>query len=230
MFENATPTFVTAFFAGLLSFVSPCVLPLIPGYLSYISGVTLDDMQGTGAAAVASSRRRVVIASIFFILGFSFVFVSLGAAASAIGQFLQDTSRLRLLGKIAGVVVFIFGLHTMGLLRIDRLYSEKRVQVDRKPRGVVGAFLVGILTIAGAQETVGQGIRLLAVYSLGLGVPFLLTSIAINQFFAAFARIRKHYHAIEVTSGVLLCAIGVLIFTNRFTIIAQYLSPYLPTF
>jgi len=247
MFENATPTFVTAFFAGLLSFVSPCVLPLIPGYLSYISGVTLDDMQGTGAAAVASSRRRVVIASIFFILGFSFVFVSLGAAASAIGQFLQDTSRLRLLGKIAGVVVFIFGLHTMGLLRIDRLYSEKRVQVDRKPRGVVGAFLVGlafafgwtpcigpilagILSIAGAQETVGQGIRLLAVYSLGLGVPFLLTSIAINQFFAAFARIRKHYHAIEVTSGVLLCAIGVLIFTNRFTIIAQYLSPYLPTF
>ena len=250
MFENATPTFVTAFFAGLLSFVSPCVLPLIPGYLSYISGVTLDDMQGTGAAGVAtvaSSRRRVVIASIFFILGFSFVFVSLGAAASVIGQFLQDTSRLRLLGKIAGVVVFIFGLHTMGLLRIDRLYSEKRVQVDRKPRGVVGAFLVGlafafgwtpcigpilagILTVAGAQETVGQGIRLLAVYSLGLGVPFLLTSIAINQFFAAFARIRKHYHAIEVTSGVLLCAIGVLIFTNRFTIIAQYLSPYLPTF
>jgi cytochrome c-type biogenesis protein len=233
MFEHATPTFFTAFFAGLLSFVSPCVLPLIPGYLSYISGVTLDDMQGTGsagAAAIADSRRRVVIASLFFVLGFSVVFVSLGAAASAIGQFLQDTSRMRLLGKIAGAVVFVFGLHTMGLLRIDKLYSEKRVQMERKPRGAAGAFLVGLVAIAGTQETVGQGVRLLAIYSLGLGVPFLLTSIAINQFFSAFARIRRHYHAIEVTSGVLLCAIGVLIFTNRFTIIAQYLSPYLPTF
>src|SRR4029450_11652250 len=125
MFENATPTFLTAFFAGLLSFVSPCVLPLIPGYLSYISGV------------------------------FYLSFVSLCAAASAIGQFLQDTSRLRLLGKIAGVVVFIFGLHTMGLLRIDRLYSEKRVQVDRKPRGVVGAFLVGLAVAFGWTACIG---------------------------------------------------------------------------
>jgi cytochrome c-type biogenesis protein len=246
MVEN--PTFVAAFFAGVLSFVSPCVLPLIPGYLSYISGVTLDDMQGTGtagAATVDASRRRVLIASIFFILGFSFVFVSLGAAASVVGDFLGQ--RLRLLGKIAGVVVILFGLHTMGLLRINWLYSEKRVQVDRKPRGLIGAFLVGlafafgwtpcigpilagILAIAGAQDTVWKGIQLLAIYSLGLGIPFLLTALAINRFFSAMARIRKHYHAIEVASGLLLCVIGVLIFTDRFTIIARYLSPYLPTF
>ncbi len=250
MVEN--PTFVAAFVAGLLSFVSPCVLPLIPGYLSYISGVTLDDMQGTGsagAAAVAASRRRVVIASLFFILGFSVVFVSLGAAASAIGQYIMapGTGRLRVLTKVAGAVVIVFGLHTMGLLRIEWLYSEKRVQVEKKPRGVFGAFLVGlafafgwtpcigpilagILAIAGSQETVGQGIKLLAVYSLGLGVPFLLTALAINHFFAAFARIRRHYHAIEVVSGLLLVAIGVLIFTDQFTIIARWLTPYLPTF
>jgi cytochrome c-type biogenesis protein len=246
MVEN--PTFVAAFFAGVLSFVSPCVLPLIPGYLSYISGVTLDDMQGTGtagAATVDASRRRVLIASIFFILGFSFVFVSLGAAASVVGDFLGQ--RLRVLGKIAGIVVILFGLHTMGLLRINWLYSEKRVQVDRKPRGLIGAFLVGlafafgwtpcigpilagILAIAGAQDTVWKGVQLLAIYSLGLGIPFLLTALAINRFFSAMARIRKHYHAIEVASGLLLCVIGVLIFTDKFTIIARYLSPYLPTF
>ena len=124
-----TPTFLAAFAAGVLSFISPCVLPLIPGYLSYISGLTLDQMQGTGgasAAAVAASRRRVVVASLFFILGFSVVFVSLGAAASAIGQYLQEpgTGRLRLLNKVAGAVVIVFGLHTMGVLRIEWLYSE----------------------------------------------------------------------------------------------------------
>ncbi len=247
-----TPTFLAAFAAGVLSFISPCVLPLIPGYLSYISGLTLDQMQGTGgasAAAVAASGRRVVVASLFFILGFSVVFVSLGAAASAIGQYLQEpgAGRLRLLNKVAGAVVIVFGLHTMGVLRIEWLYSEKRVQVERKPRGVFGAFVVGlafafgwtpcigpilggILAVAGSQDTVGQGIQLLAVYSLGLGIPFLLTALAINHFFAAFAKIRRHYHKIEIASGLLLVAIGVLIFTDQFTIIARWLSPYLPTF
>ena len=247
-----TPTFLAAFVAGVLSFISPCVLPLIPGYLSYISGLTLDEMQGTGgasAAAVAASRRRVLIASIFFILGFSVVFVSLGAAASAIGQYLLEpgTGRLRLVTKLAGAVVIVFGLHTMGVLRIDWLYSEKRVQVERKPRGVFGAFVVGlafafgwtpcigpilsgILAIAASKETVGQGIQLLAVYSLGLGIPFLITALALNHFFAAFAKIRRHYHKIEIASGLLLVAIGVLIFTDQFTIIARWLSPYLPTF
>ena len=247
-----SPTFLAAFVAGVLSFISPCVLPLIPGYLSYISGLTLDEMQGTGgasAAAVAASRRRVLIASIFFILGFSVVFVSLGAAASAIGQYLlaPGTGRLRLVTKLAGAVVIVFGLHTMGVLRIGWLYSEKRVQVERKPRGVFGAFVVGlafafgwtpcigpilsgILAIAASKDSVGQGIQLLAVYSLGLGVPFLITALALNHFFAAFAKIRRHYHKIEIASGLLLVAIGVLIFTDQFTIIARWLSPYLPTY
>jgi cytochrome c-type biogenesis protein len=246
---------VAAFVAGVLSFISPCVLPLIPGYLSFISGVTLDEMQGVpvqagagGAVAVAAppaTRRRVIITSLFFILGFSLVFVSLGATASALGQFLMD--RLRILGKIAGVLIIVFGLHTMGVLRIGWLYSEKRVQMGRKPAGPLGALLVGIafafgwtpcigpilagiLTIAAGQETIAQGVQLLAVYSAGLGIPFLLTSLAINRFFAAFARIRRHYHLIEFVSGALLVAIGVLIFTDRFTIIARWLTPYLPTF
>jgi cytochrome c-type biogenesis protein len=241
-----SPTFLAAFVAGLLSFISPCVLPLIPGYLSYISGLTLDEMEGTAATTVdrTQARRRVVVASIFFILGFSAVFISFGAAASAFGSFLLDWRRV--IGKVAGAIVILFGLHMMGVLRIGWLYSEKRVQLEKKPTSVFGAFFVGlafafgwtpcigpilggILAIASVQDTVGQGVRLLAVYSLGLGVPFLLTALAINQFFRAFAKIRKHYHAIEIGSGLLLCAIGVLIFTDRFTIIARWLSPYLPT-
>jgi cytochrome c-type biogenesis protein len=245
MVEN--PTFLAAFAAGVLSFISPCVLPLIPGYLSYISGLTLDEMQGTGETAISlgAARRRVLVASIFFILGFSFVFICFGAAASVLGQYLLE--RQRMLSKVAAVLVILFGLHTMGVLRIGWLYSEKRVQVDRKPTGLIGAFLVGlafafgwtpcigpilagILAIAGAQETVGQGVRLLAVYSLGLGLPFLLTALAINQFFTVFKKVRKHYHLIEIVSGLLLVVIGVLIFTNRFTLIAKWLTPYLPTF
>jgi cytochrome c-type biogenesis protein len=242
-----SPTFLAAFVAGVLSFISPCVLPLIPGYLSYISGLTLDEMQGTGETAMSfgTARRRVLSASIFFILGFSFVFICFGAAASVLGQYMLE--RQRLLAKIAAVIVILFGLHTMGVLRIGWLYSEKRVQVERKPTTLFGAFFVGlafafgwtpcigpilagILAIAGTQQTVGQGVRLLAVYSAGLGLPFLLTALAINQFFTVFKRIRRHYHAIEVVSGLLLVLIGVLIFTNRFTLIAKWLTPYLPTF
>jgi cytochrome c-type biogenesis protein len=240
-------TLLAAFVAGVLSFISPCVLPLIPGYLSFVSGVTLDEMRGTGAGAAAppSVRRRAVVMSLAFVLGFSLVFVGLGASATAIGTVLME--HLSLLGKIAGVVIILFGLHMMGVLRISALYSEKRMQTSGKPAGFFGAMLVGIafafgwtpcigpilaaiLAVAATQESVGEGVKLLAVYSAGLGVPFIATSLAINKFFAASARIRKHYHAIEVVSGVLLVTVGVLIFTNRFTVIAQLLTPYLPTF
>ena len=252
MEENVT--LLAAFGAGLLSFISPCVLPLIPGYLSYISGMSLDEMRGTGAgtgavavavAAPPQVRRQVILSSLAFILGFSIVFVSLGASASAIGQFMM--ARLNVLGKVAGAIIIIFGLHTMGVLRIEWLYQEKRVQTNKRPAGLLGAVLVGIafafgwtpcigpilagiLAIAATQDTVGNGVRLLAAYSLGLGVPFFATALAINRFFAAFAKIRRHYHKIELASGALLIAIGVLIFTNRFTVIAQWLTPYLPVY
>ena len=236
-------TLLAAFVAGILSFVSPCVLPLIPGYVSFVSGVSLDEMRA--GEATAGSRRQVLITSLFFVLGFSLVFIALGASASAIGKFLF--AQLPILAKIAGVLLVVFGLHMMGVFRIALLENEKRVHTNRKPAGPIGAMLVGvafafgwtpcigpilggILAIASSKQTIWEGVRLLTAYSLGLGIPFLLTSIAINQFFAAAKRIRKHYHAVEMVSGGLLVAIGVLIFTGRFTVIVQFLSPYLPTF
>ena len=239
-------TLFAAFVAGLLSFVSPCVLPLIPGYLSFVSGVSLEEMRGgDDAQGTARARGKVLLSSLGFICGFTLVFVSLGASASAVGEFLM--SRLSILGKVAGAIIILFGLHMMGVLKIGWLYNEKRVQTQKKPAGPLGAVVVGIafafgwtpcigpilaaiLAIAASKDTVWQGIELLLAYSLGLGIPFLITSLAINQFFAVFARIRKHYRAIEVASGVLLIAVGVLMMTNRLTVIAQYLSPYLPTF
>ena len=252
MEENVS--LLAAFGAGLLSFISPCVLPLVPGYLSYISGLSLDEMRGTaviaggGTVAVGQpvgARRQVVIASLAFIIGFSLVFVALGAAASAVGQFLAE--RQAIFNRIAGAVIIVFGLHTMGVLRIEWLYQEKRLQTSRKPAGVFGAGLVGvafafgwtpcigpilagILALAGAQETVGQGVRLLGIYSLGLGVPFMATALMIDRFFGAMGRIRRHYHTIELVSGALLVIIGLLIFTNKFTVIAKWLTPYLPVF
>jgi cytochrome c-type biogenesis protein len=238
---------LAAFVGGVLSFISPCVLPLVPGYLSFVSGLSLDQMTGTGAANVrtAGSRRRVFVSSLAFVLGFSLVFVTLGASASALGQLVGGN--LRLLGKVAGVLIIVFGLHTMGLLRIKWLYRDTRVQAQHTPAGPLGALLVGIafafgwtpcigpilaaiLAIAGTQDTVGQGVLLLAVYSLGLGVPFLLTALAVERFFGAARTIKRYYRTIELVSGALLVLIGVLIFTDRFTLIAQWLTPYLPTF
>lgn len=248
---NADVSLIAAFVAGVLSFISPCVLPLVPGYLSFISGVSLDSMR-TGAAGDAAAAppspvvgRQVFFSSLAFVLGFSVVFVSLGAAASTIGAALME--RLTLMGKVAGVLLIIFGLHTMGVLKISWLYKEARFQAASKPAGLLGAFVVGlafafgwtpcigpilgtILALAADEGTLQRGVILLAVYSLGLGVPFLLTSLMVNQFFKAFAKIRRHYRPIEVTAGVLMVTVGVLIFTNRFTIITQALTPYLPTF
>ena len=253
-----------AFIAGVLSFISPCVLPLIPGYLSFISGVSLEEMRGlqpvaagatggtmtvtTGVSAAALSntaKRQVIVTSLFFILGFSLVFVSLGASATFLGQYLME--RLTIFGKVAGVLLIIFGLHTIGVFKIPFLLNEARVQANTKPASMIGAVIVGIsfafgwtpcigpilsaiLLVAAQQDSVNQGIVLLSIYSLGLAIPFLLTAIAINQFFVAFKKIRRHYHTIEIVSGLLMIVIGLLIFFNRFTIIAQWLTPYLPTY
>ena len=253
--ENVT--LFGAFVAGVVSFISPCVLPLIPGYLSFISGVSLEEMRGMPVAAAAggggtvavstgvsaAAKRQVIVTSLFFILGFSLVFVSLGASATYLGQFLME--RLTIFGKIAGVLLIVFGLHTIGVFKIPFLLNEARVQANTKPASMIGAVIVGIsfafgwtpcigpilsaiLLVAAQQESVNQGIVLLSIYSLGLAIPFLLTAIAINQFFVAFKKIRRHYHTIEIVSGLLMIIIGVLIFTNRFTIIAQWLTPYLP--
>lgn len=239
MSENVT--LLAAFVAGFLSFISPCVLPLIPGYISFVSGASLEEMRaGQGAA-----RRQVLISSLAFVLGFSLVFIALGASATAIGRFIFDKQPI--LSKIAGALIIIFGLHMMGLFKLAFLDNEKRAQTRRKPAGPLGALLVGIafafgwtpcigpilagiLVVAGSRDTIAEGVLLLAIYSLGLGVPFLLTSLAIDRFFSVAAAIRRHYHAIELTSGGLLVGIGLLIFTGQLTVIVRYLQPYLPVF
>jgi cytochrome c-type biogenesis protein len=236
-------TLLAAFAAGFLSFVSPCVLPLIPGYISFVSGVSLDEMRAD--TTPATSRLQVFMTSLAFVIGFSLVFVALGASATAVGKFLF--ARLPLFSKIAGAVLIVFGLHTMGVFRLAFLETEKRVHSQRKPAGPLGAVLVGvafafgwtpcigpilggILAIAGSKNSVTEGVTLLAVYSLGLGIPFLLTSLAINQFFGAAKRVRRYYHAIELASGALLIVIGVLIISGQLTIITRALQPYLPSF
>jgi len=240
---NQQITLIAAFAAGFLSFVSPCVLPLIPGYISFVSGVSVEEMRGDSAPT--TSRLQVFLTSLAFVIGFSLVFIALGASATAIGKFLF--ARLPLFSKIAGVILVIFGLHTMGVFRLAFLESEKRVHAQRKPAGPLGAMLVGvafafgwtpcigpilggILAIAGSKNSVAEGITLLGVYSLGLGIPFLLTSLAINQFFGAAKKIRRYYHGIELASGALLIVIGVLIMTGQLTIITRYLQPYLPSY
>ena len=232
---------VAAFGAGFLSFISPCVLPLIPGYISYVSGMSLEDMR----TADADARRRLLTSTLLFILGFSLIFMAMGASASVIGAFLHDN--LRIVQRIAGVILVILGLHLAGLFRIGFLNRDTRIQTSRRPASALGALVVGmafgfgwtpcigpilggILAIAGSKNTVGEGVLLLAVYSAGLGIPFLLTSLAIDRFFTASAKVRRYYRAIEILSGILLVLLGVLMITGRFTIIIRWLTPYLPTF
>jgi cytochrome c-type biogenesis protein len=233
---SGTPLPIAAFVAGLLSFLSPCVLPLVPGYVSLISGT------GAGTLETDTSRRAfrtVMLNSITFILGFSIVFIMLGAGATALGQLVGRFRRD--LTFIAGIVIIVFGLHLTGLLKLKFLYADKRMHDVKGGSSPLGAFLVGfafafgwtpcigpilagILTLAAAEETVTKGMLLLAVYSAGLAVPFLLTSLGVDRFLAFYSRFRRHLHAVEVVSGVLLIMIGALVLTGRFTVLSGYLS------
>jgi cytochrome c-type biogenesis protein len=227
---------IAAFTAGLVSFLSPCVLPLVPGYISMISGTSIDKLQVSDNEAVL---RRVLFHSLLFILGFSVVFISLGASASWIGQALL--SRMTILYKVAGVIIIIFGLHLTGILKIGLLYRDARFHSAGKPASATGAFLIGlafafgwtpcigpilavILGLAASQETVYQGTFLLAMYSAGLAVPFLLTSLGVNRFLKFYQRFRVHLHQVEVFSGIILIVLGAMIFSNQFTRLAGYLS------
>ena len=226
-----------AFGAGLLSFLSPCVLPLVPGYLSIISGSSLEQLKAQEKDT--SLFKTVLMNSIFFIVGFSVTFILLGASATWIGQILA--SRMRLLGQLAGLVLIVFGIHLTGLIKINALYKDKRFHNVQKPRGLLGALvlglafafgwtpcigpiLAGILTLASTKQTVTEGMFLLAVYSAGLGIPFLLTSLALNQFLAFYGRFKKHFHTVEVVSGALVIAVGVLILTGSLSRLATYFT------
>ena len=238
---SSLPLPIAAFIAGLVSFLSPCVLPLVPGYVSLISGVGVEELQ----AQDSSQRRRVVLlSSLMFILGFSVVFIALGAVATALGSLVREY--FPLLIRIAGVVIILFGLHLTGLVRIKWLYADKRLHSLSPKRSALGAFLMGfafafgwtpcigpiltvILGFAAAEGTVGKGILLLAVYSLGLAVPFLLTSLGIDRFLAFYGRFKKHLETVEIASGVLLIMIGTLVFTRQFSLVATWMNK-LPLF
>lgn len=241
--ENVT--LLTSFFAGIISFISPCVLPIVPGYISFVSGASLQELK-TQVDMDPEKRRelfwKVTGNSIFFVLGFSIVFVAMGASATYIGQWFAE-NRL-ILARIAGVVIILFGLHTMGLLPIKWLNYEKRIQAKNKPMGLIGSMLIGlafafgwspcigpilagVLVLAATQETVAQGVMMLIAYSLGLGIPFIATGLAINRFLNVFSRIKKHMRLVEMVAGVLLVAVGVLVATDSLQILSRYFT-FLP--
>ncbi len=225
-----------AFVAGLVSFLSPCVLPLIPGYISMLSGLSMEDLRGQVSQGVTTLILRNSVA---FVIGFSAVFITLGASATAIGRFLL--SERSIFDIVAGVIIIIFGLHLTGLIKIPFLYREARMNTIAPRRGVVGSFilgfafafgwtpcigpiLTGILAMAAIKNTVFQGMFLLAIYSAGLAIPFLLTAFGVGKFIKFYGRFRKHMKVVEVASGVLLIGIGVLMAFNKFTVLSGYLS------
>jgi cytochrome c-type biogenesis protein len=229
------PLPIAAFVAGLLSFLSPCVLPLVPGYVSLISGAGVEELQSQQARLF----RKVMLNSIAFILGFSLVFISLGAISTEVGQLLARYKST--LAQVAGVVIILFGLHLTGIFRINALYADKRLHSVKGGSTVAGAFVIGfafafgwtpcvgpilavILGFAAEQDSVAKGILLLTIYSLGLAVPFLLTSLLMERFLKFYSRFRNHMHALEVASGALLVVLGVLLVIGRFSMLSRYFS------
>ena len=230
-----------AFAAGVFSFLSPCVLPLIPSYLSFVSGVSVEEMRG--AQAAARVRTRVVLNSAAFILGFSLVFVSLGASASFLGGlFLGYRNLIRLMG---GIFVVLVGLYLVGLFKIAALERYLQFNLKDKPAGYLGSVLVGItfavawtpcvgpvlgavLALAGASGEVGHGIFLLSSYAAGLAMPFFLSALAVNSFFQFSQRFRRHIHAVHVMGGVLLVIVGVLLITDYMTFLNAYVLRFTP--
>jgi cytochrome c-type biogenesis protein len=232
---SSLPLPIAAFFAGLISFLSPCVLPLVPGYVSLISGAGVEELKSPQSQLM----RRVMVNSIGFILGFSIVFVTLGAISTELGQMAARYKHT--LSVVAGVVIIIFGLHLTGMFQIKWLLQDARLHNLKGSSTLLGAFVIGfafafgwtpclgpiltvILGFASQEDTLVKGILLLAVYSLGLAVPFLLTSLLMERFLKFYSRFRSHMHALEVASGGLLIALGVLLVMGRFTLISSWLS------
>src|SRR6266571_1424106 len=229
------PLPIAAFVAGVLSFLSPCVLPLVPGYISLVSGTSIEELKAPKRKLLPAVMRS----SIMFIIGFSIVFILLGALATTIGQLTRQYYPI--LTRIAGAVIILFGLHLTGIWKIKALYSDKRLHDLKGGSTAFGAFVVGfafafgwtpcigpilatILAFAASERTVMKGVLLLAVYSAGLAVPFLLTSLGVDRFLGFYTRFRRHLHAVEVTSGVLLIVVGALVLTRHFTVLSGYLS------
>jgi len=225
--------------AGLLSFLSPCVLPLAPPYLAFIAGTTVEELAGADASR---ARREVIFASLFFVAGFSTVFVTLGASASAFGELVRHY--LNILSFMAGVAIVAMGLHFLGLFRLRWLYREARLRVGR-PLGLWGAYLMGlafafgwtpcigpilaaILSVAGAQASVGRGALLLGVYSAGLGVPFVAAALAIGPALRFIGRFKRYFGAVEKTVGALLVLTGIAFLTGAMQTMSYWLIDAFP--
>ncbi len=225
--------------AGILSFLSPCVLPLVPSYLTFVTGMSLEDLQE------GVDRRTTLIHSLLFVLGFSIVFILLGASASFLGQFFRQYQVW--ITRIGGLVIIVLGLHLTGILKLTPLMREKRVQLNDKPAGYLGTVGVGaafaagwtpcigpvlgaILTYGFSQQTMWAGVGLLTVYSIGLAIPFLVSALLLDWFLQTFKRFRKYMHAVEILSGVLLVFLGLLLMTGSFTILSSWLSRFEPAF
>ncbi len=226
-----------AFAAGILSFLSPCVLPLVPSFLTYLTGLTFADLQAEHPTHFV--RKQTVIHSLLFILGFTIVFVMLGASATYAGSFLREN--MQIMRRIGAVLIMLFGLHVCGLLPIALLLGEKRVNIRHKPAGYFGSVLVGItfaagwtpcigpilasiLMVAAAESTVYRGILLLLVYSLGLGIPFFLSALATHRFLTIFNRFKKHIRLFEIITGIFLFIVGIMIFFDKLTLLQRYFS------
>ncbi|MGH7410284.1 MAG: cytochrome c biogenesis CcdA family protein [Candidatus Methylomirabilis sp.] len=240
MAQTVDVTSVVAFTAGVFSFLSPCVLPLVPSYISFVAGMSLRELEeGKGPKA----RRAIAVNALLFILGFSAVFIVLGASFSLLGQLLLGS--IDLVRKAAGILIILFGLFIAGILKLPFLMRERRLQLQGRPAGYLGAVLVGaafgagwipcvgpilgsVLTLAGTSETAGRGMVLLTAYSLGLGVPFLLSALALNAFNKFFQRFRPYMRIMEVGAGLLLVLVGVLLFTGYLTLLNSYLIGLTP--
>ncbi|HZH92320.1 MAG TPA: cytochrome c biogenesis protein/redoxin [Pyrinomonadaceae bacterium] len=235
---NLSFSLIIAFVGGLASFLSPCVLPLVPGYISLISGVSIDHLKEGSAARTTHARRAVMMNSLAFNAGLSLIFIALGAAAGLVGSAITSNPWVRIIG---GLIIIAFGLQLMGVLKIGALYRDTRKFSDEKPRGMLGSFTLGLAFAAGWTPCIGpilggilglaatsggwrSGLVLSAFYAAGLAVPFLLTGLGINKFLGFYTRFRRHLHKVEIVSGVLLIMIGLLVATNNVTRLASYAS------
>ncbi|HSR42766.1 MAG TPA: cytochrome c biogenesis protein CcdA [Longimicrobiales bacterium] len=239
--ESLSVGLAVAFLAGVLSFLSPCVLPLVPSYVSFVAGVGMEELEAGGSDV----RRTAFLHSVLFVAGFSAIFVGLGASASFVGQALREYQEWIM--RIGGVLVVLFGLHLLGITPLRFLQRERRLHLRSKPLGFVGTFAVGltfgagwtpcigpilgsILTYAATRERMVEGVQLLAVYSVGLAIPFLLSAAALSWFLATFRRFRKYIPWVERASGALLVLVGVLLLSGQFTVLAGWAARYTPEF
>jgi cytochrome c-type biogenesis protein len=230
--------FATAFLAGLLSFISPCVLPLVPSYLSFLTGTSLEDLKSESSVA---ARARVFAHALAFIAGFTVIFMAIGLSASAVGGIFVNNKRI--VEIVGGLVIVVLGLNMMGILKIPLLMMDKRVHLAPRKQSLwvsflvglgfaagwspcIGPILSGIILLAAEQKTIAEATFLLFVYSMGLAIPFLITAAAITQSLDALGRIKRYLPVIEATSGAVLVATGIVVATDQFTRVAGFFYQY----